>query len=136
VAVALLVTGVLANASLALYAGHYIPAGNLLAMGYAAGFLWLAKQPRLQPVRDLLVPIGRMAISAYLGQTVCFTLFFYGYGLGMYGHLGPAAALVVATTVWSGEVIAARLWLSRFAIGPVEWLWRSITYLRAIPLSR
>lgn len=136
VALALIVTGILANASLALYAGHYIPAGNLLAMGYAAGFLWLAKRPRLQPVRDALVPIGRMAISAYLGQTVCFTLFFYGYGLGMYGHLGPTAALAVATTVWSGEVIAARLWLSRFAIGPVEWLWRSITYLRTIPLSR
>lgn len=136
VAVGLLVTGILANASLALYAGHYIPAGNLLAMGYAAGFLWLAKQPRFQPVRDALVPIGRTAISAYLGQTLCFTLFFYGYGLGMYGQLGPAAALLVATTVWSGEVLAARLWLSRFAIGPVEWLWRSITYLRAIPLSR
>jgi uncharacterized protein len=136
VAALLIVTGILANASLALYAGHYIPAGTLLAMGYAAGFLWLAKQPRLKPVRDALVPIGRMAISAYLGQTVCFTLFFYGYGLAMYGRLGPAAALAVALTVWSGEVIGARLWLSRLAIGPVEWLWRSITYLRALPLSR
>ncbi len=136
VAVVLVVTGILANASLALWSGHYIAAGNVLAMGYAATFLWLAKRASFAPVRDALVPIGRMAISAYLGQTAAFTLFFYGYGLAMYGHLGPAAALAFACSVWATEVVIARLWLSRFAIGPIEWLWRSLTYLTWIPLTK
>ncbi|MFO0709641.1 MAG: DUF418 domain-containing protein [Sandaracinus sp.] len=136
VAVALVVAGVLANASLALWAGHYIAAGNVLAMGYSASVLWLAKRPSLAWVRDALVPIGRMAISAYLGQTAAFTLFFYGYGLAMYGQLGPLGGLCLSASVWTLEVIGARLWLSRFAIGPVEWVWRSLTYLRRLPLTK
>lgn len=136
IALALVVIGVAANASLALWAGPYIAAGNVLAMGYASSFLWLAKRPSFVPIRDALVPIGRMAITAYLGQTVVFTLFFYGYGLAMYGALGPAAALALACSVWLTEVALARVWLSFFAIGPVEWLWRSLTYLRRIPLTR
>ena len=71
-----------------------------------------------------------MALTCYLLQTVCFTLFFYGYGLGMYGELGPAAALALAIGVYVAEAIVASLWLRRFEVGPVEWLWRTLTYLR------
>ncbi|MBN8614389.1 MAG: DUF418 domain-containing protein [Deltaproteobacteria bacterium] len=136
IAAALVVIGIAANASLALWSGHYILAGNVLAMGYAASFLWLGKRASFARVRDALVPIGRTAISAYLGQTVAFTLFFYGYGLAMYGQLGPTAALALACSVWLTEVVLAHAWLSRFTIGPVEWLWRSLTYLKVLPLSR
>jgi uncharacterized protein len=132
----LVVLGALANASLALYPGPYIAAGDTLALGYGASFLWLAKRPWTRPAIDALVPIGRMAISCYLGQTVAFTLFFYGYGLGMYGAVGPALAVLLAAGVWSLEVLLARLWLARFRLGPVEWLWRSLTHLRVLPLAR
>ncbi len=137
IALALLGTGVLANAALMLHPGFYIAAGNVLAMGYAAGFLWLAKNTAWSSaVLDALAPVGRTAISAYLGQTVAFTLFFYGYGLAMYGAIGPAAGMGLALVVWTVEVLLARLWLARFALGPVEWLWRSLTYLRVLPVRR
>jgi uncharacterized protein len=136
IALALVVVGVLANAALALHPGFYIAAGNVLAMGYGAAFLWLARRPWTTRVVDALVPIGRMAITCYLGQTLAFTLFFYGYGLARYGTIGPAAAVLLAVGVWSLEVVFAYAWLARFRIGPVEWLWRSITYLRVLPLAR
>ncbi len=135
-ALGLVLAGVAANAALMLHPGLYIAAGNVLAMGYGAAFLWLARRAALSRMVDLLVPIGRMAITCYLGQTLAFTLFFYGYGLAMYGSIGPALAVGLALGVWSLEVAFAYAWLSRFQIGPVEWLWRSLTYLRWIPLSR
>lgn len=136
VALTLVVLGVLANAALALHPGFYIAAGNVLAMGYGAAFLWLAKKPRMARAIDALVPIGRMAITCYLGQTLVFTLFFYGYGLARYGTIGPSAAVLLASVVWSSEVVLAYAWLARFRLGPVEWLWRSLAYLRVLPLVR
>lgn len=113
----------------------YIPAGDLLGMGWAALFLWGATHPRGQALLKL-EPLGRMAISAYLLQTVVFTLVFYGYGLALYGHLGPLLCVVLATVTWIAELLFARWWMARFSLGPVEWLWRSLTYWRWMPLRR
>lgn len=114
----------------------YIPIGDVCAVGYASFFLWLAARGSIPRAVEWLAPLGRCAISGYLGQTAAFTLFFYGYGLAMYGRLSPWQGLLLSVSVWASEVVLARLWLSRFAIGPVEWLWRSITYLRWLPLRR
>jgi uncharacterized protein len=114
----------------------YIPAGDVVAIGYACLFLWLASRGAIDGAIRVLVPLGRCAISGYLGQTVAFTLFFYGYGLAMYGRLSAWQGVVLALVVWIIEVMLARAWMARFALGPVEWLWRSITYLRVLPMRR
>ena len=114
----------------------YIPAGDVVAIGYACLFLWLAARGSIDRALGVLVPLGRCAISGYLGQTVAFTLFFYGYGLAMYGRISAWQGVLLSVAVWSIEVVLARAWLSRFALGPVEWLWRSITYLRVLPMRR
>lgn len=120
---------------LALAPWFYIPGGDVLGMGWAALFLWAATGS-LRPALLALEPLGKMAISAYLGQTLVFTLFFYAYGLGMYGRLGPLAGVALATVTWAFELAFARWWMQRFQLGPVEWLWRSATYLRWMPLQR
>ncbi len=70
--------------------------------------------------------VGRMALTNYLMQSVLCTLFFNGYGLGMYGRLGLAEALPVMAGVWLLELAWSPLWLRCFRMGPVEWLWRSL----------
>jgi uncharacterized protein len=114
----------------------YIPGGDVLAIGYASFFLWLAARGSIDSLVKLLTPIGRMAITCYLGQTLAFTLFFYAYGLGLYGQLSAWQCLALSIAVWSAEVTFSQLWLARFTLGPVEWLWRSITYLRLLPMRR
>ena len=114
----------------------YIPAGDVLAIGYSSSFLWLAARGSVDGVVEALAPIGRMAITCYLGQTLAFTLFFYSYGLGMYGQISAWQCFALALSVWAIEVAFSYVWLSRFALGPVEWLWRSITYLRLLPMRR
>ena len=75
-----------------------------------------------------LAPAGRMALSNYLLHSVVFTLLFYGYGFGFYGELGRAAATLLALLLYGFQLWLSGWWLQRYRYGPMEWLWRSLTY--------
>jgi uncharacterized protein len=76
------------------------------------------------------VPVGRMALTAYVGQTVAGSLFFLGLGLGLLGTVGNAVTIPVAVALFAVEMVGCRWWLGRYHYGPLEWLWRSLTLLR------
>jgi uncharacterized protein len=103
-------------------------AAIILAFGYGAAILWVAGQARWCKWLSWAQPIGRMAFTNYLTQSVIFGWVFYGYGFGLFGKIGVAAALTIGTVVYVLQVLFSRLWLQRFRFGPVEWLWRSAMY--------
>ena len=80
-----------------------------------------------------LAPAGKMGLTVYLTQTAFGVLLFYGIGLGMLGHLGVAAAAGCAIAFYGVQLALAHWWMSRFSMGPVEWLWRSLTYFKWQP---
>ncbi len=98
----------------------------LLAIGYlsALALYCLARGP-VYP----LAAVGRMALTAYLLQSALALSVIAG--LRLYDLLSSASALVVVVGIWTVLLIACPLWLRRFEFGPVEWLWRSLTYGRA-----
>ncbi|MCS7301356.1 MAG: DUF418 domain-containing protein [Fimbriimonadales bacterium] len=111
--------------------------GPVLAMGYigAFGWLWSASGG----LRRLLKPVaaaGRMALTNYLMQSVVCTLLFYGYGLGLHGKVGIAQGVGLTLLLWVVQVVLSTLWLARFEYGPMEWLWRSLTYGRRMRMAR
>ena len=71
---------------------------------------------------------GRMALSCYIGQTLLGMLLFYGIGFGLGAYIGLGHVLLIALGVYIFEAIVARLWLSRFQYGLLEWVWRMLTY--------
>ena len=75
-----------------------------------------------------LAPAGRMALSNYLLHSIVFTLLFYGYGFGLYGDLGRAAATFWALLLYGSQLWFSHWWLQRYRYGPMEWLWHSLTY--------
>lgn len=85
---------------------------------------------------SLMQPVGQMAFTNYLMQSVLCGLFFYGIGLGMYGKLQRYEIYFVVGAVWVIEVIWSHIWLRYFRFGPLEWLWRSLTYWKRQPLRR
>ena len=92
-----------------------------------------------EAVQRPLVPIaaaGRMALTNYLMQSVVCTLLFYGYGLGLHDRVGIAQGMGVAAILWGVQVVVSALWLRWFQYGPMEWLWRSLTYGQRMPLRR
>jgi uncharacterized protein len=90
------------------------------------------------PVHGLLAklaPVGKMGLTVYLSQTVFGLGLFYGIGLGMLGKMGVAAAIGWGVAFYVVQIIVARAWMRRFAMGPVEWFWRSLTYFKLQPLK-
>ncbi len=75
-----------------------------------------------------------MAVTNYIGQTVLCALFFYGYGLGFYGRLERHQLFYVVMSVWIIQVIVSPIWLRHFRFGPLEWIWRSLTYQKRQPM--
>lgn len=106
-----------------------------LALGYAAGvaLLWANGRRRLV---EWAAPAGRMALTNYLMQTVLQSLIFYGWGLALIGRFGLAFVFPFAAAVFALQLAYSRWWLARFRFGPVEWLWRSLTYGKAQPMRR
>jgi uncharacterized protein len=105
-----------------------------LAFGYAATLVLAARTPRGRVALAPLAGVGRLALTVYLTQTLMFTTLFYGYGAGQVFRLSPAAVTAWAVAIFGVQIIACHWWSSRFRFGPVEWMWRSLTYLRWQPL--
>ena len=77
-----------------------------------------------------------MAFSNYLGTTMIMTAIFYGWGLGLYGHVGPTLQPLFVLGGWALMLGWSQPWLSRFRQGPLEWAWRSLTELRMMPMRQ
>jgi uncharacterized protein len=103
-------------------------ASLLVASGWAG--LWIAFRQvgALDALSARLIAVGRTALTCYILTSLICTLFFYGHGLGFYGHVSRPGQLAVTLAVWITLLIAAPLWLERFRFGPLEWVWRTVTY--------
>jgi len=101
---------------------------GLIMLMYKSGwFKWLF---------SLLRPVGQMAFTNYLMQSLMCGLFFYGVGFGMYGKLQRHEIYYVVAAVWAIQIIYSNIWLHYFRFGPMEWAWRSLTYWKKQPFRK
>ena len=116
------------------FASGLLMLGNLPAcLGYVSVIVLMLNSGLFAGIK-VLAPFGRMALTNYLTHSLVFSTLFYGYGLGLFGlerigQLGCVIAMVVV------QVPLSHLWLKHFRYGPMEWLWRAITYWQ-IPAMR
>lgn len=112
------------------------PSGTiLLALGYGAIIIAVANLANGKVLLGWAIPLGRMAFTNYLAQSVIFGSIFYGYGLGLFGQLGAAKTLAIGLAVYIAQVVFSMWWLSHYRYGPVEWLWRTLMYGLPQPMS-
>lgn len=102
-----------------------VPAGSLFYATTVA-LLWekLQWRARLRP----FAAVGKMALTNYLLQSIICTTLFYSWGLALYGGVNPPMGFVPTILIYSAQVALSVWWLRRFAMGPMEWLWRRLTY--------
>ncbi|MDE5456560.1 DUF418 domain-containing protein [Bradyrhizobium sp. CSA112] len=100
----------------------------LLALGYGAVIIGIAHLESGKKLLGWAAPLGRMAFTNYLMQSLILGWIFYGYGLGLFGRLGVTSALAIGVAVYIGQVFFSARWLRRYRYGPVEWLWRTLMY--------
>lgn len=104
--------------------------GAMLAMAYALIIALLSEHRKMDRVLYPLEAAGRLSISNYLFQSIFSTMIFYSYGLGYYGDVSIFAGTMLALAIYASQLAVSSWWVKRFYYGPVEWLWRSGTYLK------
>ncbi|MDZ4810975.1 MAG: DUF418 domain-containing protein, partial [Bacteroidota bacterium] len=84
----------------------------------------------------LMRPVGQMAFTNYLMQSLLAGLFFYGIGFGYFGKLQRYEIYYVVAATWTLQIIWSHIWLRYFRFGPLEWAWRSLTYWKRQPFRK
>lgn len=100
----------------------------LLMLFYATSIIYLHQSHSWRKQLDRLAPMGRMALSNYLFQSTIGTLIFYNYGLGLFGKASPLFGLILVFFIYGLQIRLSKWWLEHYSMGPVEWLWRWLTY--------
>ena len=101
---------------------------GLIMVMYKSGFFtWLFA---------MFKPVGQMALTNYLSQSLICALYFNGYGFGMFGHLERYQLYIFVAAVWVFQIVFCNIWMRFFLFGPCEWVWRSLTYWRRQPFRR
>ena len=97
---------------------------------YAIKFSLLYQNIKWKKRLSVFKEMGRMAFTNYLMQTVLNIFIFNGIGFGLAGKTGPSIYILWFIVLIAGQIIFSRWWLTRYRFGPVEWLWRSLTYMK------
>ena len=101
--------------------------GSLMLLYKSGIFKWFFK---------LFRPVGQMAFTNYLTQSIACAIIFYGIGFGLYGQLERYQIYLVVLAIWIVQIIWSHIWLRYFQYGPFEWIWRQLTYWKKLPLRK
>jgi len=102
--------------------------GPLLTAGYVALVLLLLQSGLVRKVFHPVASAGRMSLTVYLTQSIIATLIFYSYGLGYYGKVPVSLGTWLAVAIFAVQCIIADLYFQKFRQGPIERIWRRLTY--------
>jgi uncharacterized protein len=107
--------------------GDHLARCSLFAC-YVASIVLLSRSQWWRRVLSPLAAVGRTGFSNYILQTIICTLIFHSHGLGLYSTTSPTINLGLVLVIFAVQVIISNWWVRHFRFGPVEWLWRSLTY--------
>jgi uncharacterized protein len=114
----------------------FVIAPPILSAAYVAAICLLWQRSFARRALSLLAPVGRMALSNYLLHTVVFTTIAYSYGFGLYGEISYLEGIGLTVAMFALQIPLSAWWLRTFRFGPLEWLWRSLSYRRLQPMRR
>ncbi|WP_158217601.1 DUF418 domain-containing protein [Lottiidibacillus patelloidae] len=110
--------------------------GPLMAIGYATSIVLLVEAKIGLKVLAPLRYIGRLSLSNYILQSVICTLLFYSYGFGLYGSVTNKVGLLLTVVIFIMQIFISKWWLARYQYGPLEWLWRTVTYKNVLAIKK
>ncbi len=114
----------------------HIIGGIFLCLGYVAWMVRRYHAGNTHFTEACLAPVGRMALTNYISHSFITLWLFHGYGLGLFGKVGVWQGILLTVIIFVLQIFWSRWWLRRYRFGPLEWLWRSLTYGRRQPLKR
>ncbi|MEP1444619.1 MAG: DUF418 domain-containing protein [Paraglaciecola sp.] len=106
-----------------------------MAAGYLGLLIRLLDSSKWQKMLAKLAPMGRMALTNYIMQSVILSSLFYGYAGGLYGDVSRTSQMLIVLVIVIIQILLSSWWLKRYQFGPLEWLWRSLTYKTRQPFK-
>lgn len=102
----------------------------ILTFAGLAGFVLIYQLHFFEKLLSFLAPCGKMSLTIYVMQSIIFVPFFYGFGFGFYETIGQTLSFFLGIAFWLLQVVLAHVWTKQFYFGPLEWLWRTLTYFK------
>ncbi len=119
-----------------LSAAMHIIGGITLGLAYISVIIILFIKGKSAFFERYFVPVGRMALTNYLMQSLITALLFHSYGLSLFGKVEVWQGIILTVIIFTLQIFFSRWWLKKYQYGPAEWLWRSLTYLKKQPMKR
>ncbi len=107
-----------------------------VSFGHICGVMLISLSDKLFQFKRRIAAVGRMALTNYIAQSLIGVFIFYGIGLGLFGEVERIWQFVITLCVWALQIVWSKPWLDRNAFGPLEWLWRSLTYGKVVKQTR
>lgn len=101
-----------------------------ICIGHIGAIMILVKAPVLMWLKRRLAAVGQMALTNYIMHSIICMMVFTGVGFGLFGKLQRYELLYVVFSIWIFQLIVSPVWLKYFEFGPLEWLWRRVSYLQ------
>jgi len=101
-----------------------------VALGYVGLIMLICKSDFFTGFKRIFSAVGKMAFTNYILMTLICTFIFYGYGLGLFGQVERSFQALIVPAVWIVIIVISPWWLKYYYYGPLEWLWRGLTYLK------
>ncbi len=108
----------------------------VLSLSYAAGVALVAATIGRTLIVRAIAAVGRTALTNYLGQSIVCGIIFYSFGFGLFGQLHVTEAIALTVPIFGVQLVVSTLWLRMFRFGPMEWVWRTLSYGRLQPMRR
>ena len=107
----------------------------LVALGYIGVIMLICKSAQFIRFKNLFASVGKMAFTNYILMSLIAMFIFYGNGLGLYGQVEHQFQILIVIAIWIIILILSPLWLNKFRYGPLEWLWRVLSYWQKQPMK-
>ncbi|MFT6895575.1 MAG: hypothetical protein ACJAWX_003198, partial [Algoriphagus sp.] len=105
-----------------------------MCLSYIISIFKIVQSTKGRKALAYLIPVGRMALSNYLLQTLLMITIFYNFGFNLFGKISLMQTTGIVILILVSQVILSNLWLKHFRFGPMEWIWRSLTYQKRISM--
>ncbi len=122
--------------NLSMLSGINYLASLFLFPAYVTSIILAAQNATWNKILSPIASAGKMALTNYLSQTLICVIIFYGFGFGFYGQLTIYHGIMLTVAIFLLQVFWSSIWMKRFRFGPMEWVWRTITYKKRFPISR
>jgi len=106
---------------------------TIMSLGFLFALISISNNFSGSALFNRLAAVGRMAFTNYIIQTVICSLLFYGFGLGLFGGVDRTGQHLIVVAIWALILFYSPVWLNNYRYGPLEWLWRCLTYMQWVP---